>query len=458
MQSLRSWAPRELKALIALAVPIGIGNLAEMAMTLTDMVMLGRLGAVALAAGGLGINIFWCAMIVPLGMTMAVGPVVAHAHGAGEKRACGRAAGQGLWIAAAVGLPAMLVLWWAGPAVGRFALEPQVAALLSEYLQAVLWSLPAILGFSVLQRFVGALFRPRVPTAINLVAVALKILANSALIYGSFGFPALGVAGAGWSTTAVCWLQFAALAVYVGCHPAYRAHRPYGGLWPVDRRVLGVMFALGWPISGSMAVESWFFMATGLVISVFGTAVLAAHQIAVVSSSLSYMVTLAIASAATYRVAHAVGAGRPSAARGSGLLAIAAAAAFMGAVAVLIWLNAHRIVGLFLDLDTPANAAVLPIAVTLLSIVAVFQVADGVQCVAAGALRGLQDTRSALLAALIGYWVAGAGSGFGLGFGLGFGPAGLWAGLAVGLAAAATVLTLRFRSKAEALVGEGGRI
>ncbi len=446
------WIGVELKALTSLTVPIAAANLAEMAMALTNMVMMGRLGATALAAGGLGGNLLWCITIVPLGIVMAVGAVAAHASGAGDRLAVGRAAGQGLIVAGALGLPAILILRWTGPVFAWFGADPSMVPLLTAYLRAIAWCIPAILAFSVLQRFVSALFRPRLPTVISILAIGLNVLANEALIFGRFGFPKLGVAGSGFATTLVCWIQFAALAAAVALIPQFRQYRPFRSVWPIHHPILREILTVGWPIGGSMAVESWFFVATGLLIWHFGTEALAAHQIAVSFSTITYMLVLAVSHAATYRVAHANGAGAPLAARRSGQLAIVSATLFMSVVAVLMWLFAEPIVGLYLDLGDLANRPVVPIAVTLICIAALFQVVDGLQCAAAGALRGLKDTRAALIAALLGYWVAGVGSGLGLGFVLGLGPAGLWMGLAVGLAAAGAVLTWRFLKKSGALL------
>jgi MATE family multidrug resistance protein len=453
----RPWVAAELKALTGLTVPIAAANLAEMAMAVTNMVMMGRLGATALAAGGLGGNLLWGVTIVPLGVVMAVGAVAAHASGASDRPGVGRAAGQGLVLAFGLSAPALAVLWWMGPALAAFGADPEMVPLLTQYLRAIAWCMPAILAFSVLQRFVSALFRPRLPTVISILAIGLNALANEALIFGRWGFPALGVAGSGWATTIVCWMQFASLAVAVALIPYFRGYRPFRSAWPLHRATLREILHVGWPIGGSMAVEAWFFLATGFLVWGFGTAALAAHQVAVSFASVFYMIVMAVSNAATYRVAHAIGARAPLAARRSGQLAIWSAAAFMGLVAVGMWLFASEIVGLYLDLDDPANRPVLPIAVTLLGIAAVFQIVDGVQCAAAGALRGLKDTRATLVAALFGYWVAGIGSGLGLGFALGLGPAGLWIGLAVGLAAAGAALTWRFHAKSAALVAAGER-
>ena len=182
------WIGAELKALTGLAIPIAAANLSEMAMALTNMVMIGRLGASALAAGGLGGNLLWCVLVIPLGIIMAFGAVAAHAFGAGDRSAVGRAAGQGLVLAAVLSFPAIAVLWWTGPATALIGADPALVPLLTDYLRAIAFSVPAALGFAVLQRFVSALFRPRLPTVISMIAIAFNAFANEALIFGDFGF------------------------------------------------------------------------------------------------------------------------------------------------------------------------------------------------------------------------------------------------------------------------------
>ena len=244
----RPWLAAELKALTSLTVPIAAANLAEMAMAVTNMVMMGRLGATALAAGGLGGNLLWAVTIVPLGVVMAVGAVAAHASGAGDRQGVGRAAGQGLVLAFGLSAPALAVLWWMGPVLAAFGADPGMVPLLTQYLRAIAWCMPAILAFSVLQRFVSALFRPRLPTVISILAIGLNALANEALIFGRWGFPALGVAGSGWATTIVCWMQFASLAVVVALTPYFRSYRPFRSAWPLHRAILREILHVGGPI------------------------------------------------------------------------------------------------------------------------------------------------------------------------------------------------------------------
>jgi MATE family multidrug resistance protein len=209
---------------------------------------------------------------------------------------------------------------------------------------------------------------------------------------------------------------------------------------------------VGWPIAGGLAVEYWFFAATGLLVAQFGTASLAAHQIVVNFTSIFYMVVMAVANAANFRVAHAMGRGSLVEVRRSGGLAIAVGMGLGAVMVVVLWAFPRPIVGFYLDLDDPASLEVLPIAISLLAIAAIFQVGDAVQAVAAGALRGLRDTRAAMWAAVFGYWVIGVGCGLGLGYGAGLGAIGLWWGIAAGLSAAGAALALRFDRRTRALL------
>ena len=448
----RGWIGAELWALVVLAAPIAASNLAEMAMSVANVVMMGRLGATELAAGGFGHIILWLVMVVAFGVILAVGTLVAQANGAGDREAAGRALAQGLLLATAMSLPSMVALWWAGPVVALSRIDPEVTRLMTEYLRAVLWALPLILWFVVLQRFVASLFRPLVLAAINVVAVFGNIFLNWLLIYGNWGFPALGVAGAGYATTIVSALQFVAALVYVARHLAYRPYRPFATLFTLHWATLREILHVGWPIAGGLAVEYWFFAATGLLVAQFGTASLAAHQLVVNFTSIFYMVVMAVANAANFRVAHAMGRGSLIEVRRSGGLAIAVGMGLGAVMVVVLWAFPRPIVGFYLDLDDPASLGVLPIAISLLAIAAIFQVGDAVQAVAAGALRGLRDTRASMWAAVLGYWVIGVGCGLGLGYGAGLGAIGLWWGIAAGLSAAGAALALRFDRRTRALL------
>jgi MATE family multidrug resistance protein len=200
---------------------------------------------------------------------------------------------------------------------------------------------------------------------------------------------------------------------------------------------------LGLPIGGIMGVEVGVFLAAGILIGLLGTAALGAHQLVLNCAGISFMVPLGLGQAATVRVAYELGGGRMLAARRAGFVALALGIGFMSATAVVLWTVPDAIIAVYIDIADPANRATVEIARRLLVIAALFQVVDGMQVIAAGALRGYKDTMVPMLLAGFGYWGAGFGAGWLFAFPLGYGAVGLWCGLALGLAVVAILLTLR---------------
>jgi MATE family multidrug resistance protein len=215
--------------------------------------------------------------------------------------------------------------------------------------------------------------------------------------------------------------------------------RPFSSHWDEIRQIL----RLGLPIGGILGLEIGVFATTGILMGLLGADALAAHQLVMNCISVVFMVPLGIAQAATVRVAVALGSGAPEAARRAGFVAIALGVAYMALMAIVLVTVPRAIAGIYVDVDAPANRGLVEIALHLLAIAAVFQIFDGVQAIAAGALRGYRDTAVPLLLAVIGYWGVGFAGGWLFAFPAGYGPIGLWSGLAVGLAAVALMLTLR---------------
>jgi MATE family multidrug resistance protein len=305
---------------------------------------------------------------------------------------------------------------------------------------------PAALGYTVLRAYLSAMSRT-LPLMIVLVCcLILSVTLNYALILGHFGLPQLGVAGAGYASATVQWAQFSALAIYVLARRGGRGSEILRALLRPERGVALPLLRLGWPIAGIFALEAGVFSTTGALAGRIGTASLAAHQVAISITGIDFMVPLAFSNAATVRVALASGAGRIAAARRAGVVALSCSAGFMVVMAIVLLFAPGPIIALYLDRADPANEEAVTIALHLLFITALFQVFDGTQAVAAGALRGLRDTRMPLVIATVGYWIVGFGSAWTLAFPLGFGVRGLWWGLAAGLAAVAILLSLRFHS------------
>jgi MATE family multidrug resistance protein len=430
----------ELRATLALAGPLAAANLAQIAMGVTDSVMVGRLGTLPLAAAGLGGMLYFSGGVMLQGILSAVAPLAAQAVGAGDRAAAGRIAGAGLALALLLALPFATALTGLHPILRAFGYDPALAGAIGRFLRAIAWGAPAFLGFAVLRGILAALSRPRSVMVVLLVCVAGNAALNWVLIWGHLGAPALGMAGSGYASAINQWLIVTGLVL---CIRRLRGVGWLGNAFAARRNELSEILRLGLPIGGIMGIELGLFLAASILIGLLGAAALGAHQLVLSCASISFMVPLGLSQAATVRVAYERGAGRAVAARRAGFVAIALGIGFMSAAAVVLWSFPQAIVSAYADTTDPENRALVDIARRLLAIAAVFQVFDGMQTIAAGALRGYRDTFVPMVLAAAGYWGAGFIGGWIFAFPLGHGAVGLWWGLALGLAIVAALLTLR---------------
>jgi multidrug resistance protein, MATE family len=437
---------REARALFALSVPIILTNLGQVAIQTTDVVMIGWLGPEALAASVLGVNLTFVLLLFAIGVVIATAPMMAQdlgrkPHAVREPR---RTVRQGFWVALALGLPSLLLLWHITAVLHLLRQDPALIAAAEPYVRAAMWGFVPALWFVVLRNFIAALERPRAGMVVTFLAIAFNALADYGLIFGAFGLPALGLRGAGIATALTNVLMFLGLLTYVLSDRRFRRHQILGRFWRPDWVRFSEIFRLGLPIGITLIMEVGLFAAAGFLMGWIGTAELAAHQIALQCAAVTFMVPLGLSQAATVRVGLAVGAGdRPGVLR-AGIAALVMGGIFMTAMAVLMWTLPAAIIGLFIDAGDPANARVLRVAVSFLAIAALFQIFDGGQVIGAGALRGLKDTRWPMIFAVFAYWVVGMSMALGLGFGAGLAGIGIWIGLALALAVAALLMIGRF--------------
>jgi MATE family multidrug resistance protein len=443
---------QESVALARITAPLAAAFIAEMAMSVTDTVIVGHLGAVELGAVGLTANLVFLGMSVCMHVLSIVGVLVAQNHAAGDDAAAARAVRMGFWVATMVSVPAMLFCWFIAPVLRAFQQDPEVIVHAEAYARTVMWCLPTYLYFTVLRNFVTSLSKATSIMVITFASVPLNLAANYALVFGKFGFPAMGVAGAGVGTSFVCLVMFVAIAWHVWREPALRAYRVFADLsvpdWPSFKEILRV----GWSAGAISAVEGGLFAAIAVLLGVIGANALAAGQIAFNCITVPFMVVYALSTAASVRVAHGVGSGSMAAARQAGGLSIGYGFCYMAGVAVILWLFPDLLSGLFLEPDNPNSDEVARLAASFLAVAAVFQIFDGTQVVVIGALRGLRDTAVPFGIGLVGYWAVGLGSGYMFAFVMGHGGIGLWWGLALGLATSALLMLARFHLRSAALV------
>lgn len=436
----------EVAATLALGWPLILTNLAQTGLATLDVMLLGRLGAEALAAGTLGANLYFGALIFGIGLASAVAPMAAQAvgrklHSVRELRRTVRA---GFWAATLVTPPTWLLLWHGENLFLAMGQAPNLAREAGRFLHGMLWGTWPMLLAAVLRFFLAALGRPRPALVVGLASLPVNLGLALWLMQGGLGVPALGIVGTGIASSLTSLLVLAGLVAVVLLDRRLRRYRVLGRLWRGDAARLATIWRLGLPIGGTLLFEVGLFNAAAFVMGRFGEGSLAAHAIALQVAALCFMVPLGLAQAATVRVGRAYGAGDAEGVGRAGWTALALAAGFMGAIGLVQLLAPRLLVAAFLDVGDPANAPVVEAAVVFLALSALFAVADGVQAAAAGMLRGLNDTRVPMWLAGAGYWGIGAPLGLSLAFGAGLGGVGIWIGLAAGLAVVAVLLVLRW--------------
>ncbi len=441
----RAWAT-ELRATLALGWPLVLTNLAQIALTTTDMIVLGRLGAHELAAAMLGVNLYLAFLLFSIGLVTATSPMIAQAIGRKLHvvRDVRRTFRQGLWSAVIISIPAWIVLWHTERVLLVFAQEPALAADAQRFVHALMWGFLPSLGFIALRSFVAALQRPIWSVGVTSAAIVFNILANYVLAFGHFGIPPLGLVGSGIATTLSNGFMFAGLALVVIFGKKFRRFHLFGRSWRPDWPRLVALWRLGLPIGATLAFEITVFNAAVFIMGQFGAASIAAHSIAIQIASVSFMVPMGLGQAATVRVGRAQGAGDHAGITRAGWTAFGLAMMFMTTMSLLMLIAPRFLIGAFVALDDPANEVVIDLAVSFLFCAAVFQIADGAQAVGAGMLRGLQDTKMPMVFAAFGYWAFGMPISLALAFGFGLQGFGVWIGLAAGLGIVAVMMMGRW--------------
>ncbi|GLK87541.1 NorM family multidrug efflux MATE transporter [Pseudomonas turukhanskensis] len=442
----------ELNAILRLAGPLIAAQLAHVMMVFTDTVMMGLLGPAALAGGGLGAASYSFVSIFCVGVIAAVGNLVAIRHGSGDQRGVVQITQNGLWLGWGLALAAGLLLWNLGPILLLFGQTPDNVQGAGQFLSTLAFALPGYMTFMALRGFTSAIGRAGPVMAISIGGAVANLVLNYVLIKGMFGLPHLGLAGIGLVTAIVSSLMALTLALHVMHNTAYGRYSLFKGLLHAERVAMVELLRLGLPIGGTYAVESGLFAFAALCMGALGSTQLAAHQIALQSVYVAFMVPVGISYAVTFRIGQHFGAGRLEEARRAGRLGIAIGGGCMLGFALLFWLAPEAVVDLFLDANDPAFTDIIALAVSLLAIAALFELFDGIQTIAMGAIRGLKDANTTFVVGIVCYWLVGAPAAWLLAFHLGWGAQGVWWGLAAGLACAALGLTLGFEWKTRRLL------
>lgn len=432
------WRP-ELKKIMVIALPIIVAQLVQVGMGVIDTVMAGRISSLALAAIALGAGIWMFAMLVGIGIMLALPPTISQHIGAENHPLIREELRQGLWLALLVSVFVLIITALIALCMPLLGVEPEIIPEVRRYLFWVSWSLPFSILYMVPRAFNESFSNTMPMLWIWLFLLPLNAFGNYLFMFGSFGFPEMGAAGAGLASGISQTLGFILLSLYTLKAKRYQQYDLARRMTGPDWMHIKQLFLLGLPICISLAMESGMFTVSTLLMGRFGVDVVAGHQIALNIASLTFMVPLGIAQALTVQVGHSIGRKDMLQARQRGQLGIVVCGGFMLLSGISLWLFGSFFAGLY----TP-DQKVVAIAAHLMLFAALFQFFDGLQIGASGALRGYKDTRVPMYLTTISYWVIGLPIGVGLGVYMGWGGPGLWLGLVFGLLMAALLLGGRF--------------
>ena len=437
----------EISALLHLAIPVVLSELGWMAQGVIDTIMVGRLGPDAIGAVALGNAVFYTPSLFGIGLLLGLDTAVAQAYGRADHDDCHRWLAQGIYLALAIAPALMLLVFLASFGYARFGIAPEVAHPATAYLRVLVFSLPPLLIYAASRRYLQGVGQVKVITVTYVLANLINWAGNWLLIYGHWGFPALGVRGSALSTVIARFGMALSLMAFAWRYERRRGH-PLFHHWALPQwQRIRALLRLGLPAAGQITLEVGAWNTATLAAGWVNPIALATHQIALNYASITYMVPLGISSAAAVGVGHAIGARRNFTARRTGWIALALGTAFMLLAGVVFLIVPRPLIELY-----TSDPRVLALGPSLLWIAAAFQVFDGIQTICTGALRGLGETRIPMYANFVGYWILGLPLGLFLCFTFHWGIHGLWTGLTLALIVISLTLLLRWSREARRLV------
>jgi len=434
---------------LRLAAPLALANLLQMAIYSIDVIFIARLGAEELAASSLAVSVFGLLIWCLTGLTGAVAPIMAAELGARGPalRPVRRSVRMALWLAVGCGALAMIACTFAEEVMLLAGQEPRIAALAGEYTDLLLFSMVPMIAAGVLRNFVSTLGRPIFATLITGMGIGVNALANYAFIFGNWGAPAMGLEGAAIATILTTISILVAYAVAIRLDARLHRYHVFGFVWRPDWARLSEIMRIGTPIALTILAEAGIFATAPFLLGLLGPDQLAAHAIALQIIATMFQVPFGVSQAATIRVGYFFGARDHEGIRRAGAVSIAMGGGFMMLTALLLLFAPEYLVAIYIDPWNPEEPGVVAWALSFLAVGAAFQLFDGLQVVAAGALRGLKDTRVPMWIAIFSYWVPGMGVAVLLGFYTPLEGLGVWIGLATGLVCAAALLTWRWHRR-----------
>lgn len=439
----------EVGSTLRLAAPLALANLLQMAVFATDVMFVARLGQESLAASSLAVAIVLLLTMGLNGVTGAVAPLIAAEIGRKNNavREVRRSVRMALWLAAGLGIVAVGICFQGERLMLATGQDPAVAALSGRFIKVLAIAIVPMAVANVLRTFVSALGRPVFATVITALSILVNIAGNWSFVFGHLGMPRLELVGSAISSVLTASVTVLAYALAIRADRRLRRFHVFGRFWRLEWQRLGQMLALGLPICATLVAEGGLFSGAAFLMGRVGEAELAAHTVALQIAAFAFQVPFGIGQAATIRVGYHYGASDHAAITRAGWAAIAIGMVFVCSSATAMLLAPRVILSAYVEVNAPANALMVGFALQYLFIAALFQLVDGLQAVAAGVLRGVQDTRVPMVIAVVGYWLAGFATSVTLGLFTPLGGVGVWIGLAVGLTVAAALLVVRWAGR-----------
>jgi MATE family multidrug resistance protein len=445
----------EARELLALAAPLMLTSVAQLALTSTNLILIGSLGPRAIASAALATALYQGVIVFCTGLVSATMPIMASELSRDDSamREVRDIVHQGFWTAATLSIVGWVILWNCDAIYAMFGQDVGLRQGAGEMMRSLQWSMLPALGYVVLRSFLAAKGQPMLTLPVALLAVIFNAICAWALIDGHLGLPAMGLGGAGLASTLASTVMFVGLMIMIAVRHDLRCYRLFERLCTAGRPQLMPLWRLGVPIGIVAALDMSVFYASGNIMGWLGMNTLAAHSITMQVTMIFFMVPSNLAQATTVRVGRAVGLDEWAKVRAIGLTALGLGSTFMLFTSLTFLLAPHFLIGLFIDTTLPANAPIINLGTTLLAVAAIFQIADAVQIIGTGVLRGLQDTAVPMVLAIIGYWCIGIPLGLVLTFQMNMGGAGVWLGLAIALIVVSVLMTWRWVSLSTASRG-----
>jgi MATE family multidrug resistance protein len=435
----------EIKSTMTLALPLIAAFLAQKGMQFIDTLMMGWLGPSALAAGALGTGLFVTTLVFCMGTLSAVGVFIARAKGAHDDVDLQSNLRHGIVLALCLSIPSMILIWFAPHLLTLIGQNQEVVDNVSRLLHGLVWGLPGFLLFLVFREFISVFALTRTVMLVAFSSLPLTFGLNYVFIYGTYGLPKLGIAGIGFAGAIIMWFMFLCLLIFSSSHSLLKNHVSFKS-FKFDLNKIFDMLYIGVPSGSLFVLEAGMFLAAATLMGYFGVSALAAYQIAMQWAIISYSIPFALSMATALQVGHAMGEKNPSHAKRLAFINLGLGLLISALVAIIFITCPDTLIKIFSNYNEH-SLQTTNLAVTFLTIAAIFQCMDAVQGIANGALRGFKDTLIPMLLSAGCYWLLGVGSAYYLSFHTDLKARGIWYGLTLGICSVGIVLVLRLLKK-----------